>query len=179
MLSMATFAAEKKYGPVKVDGKWFVYDKNGKKAAGKDKEGYYALSQDGVVYYLTEKKVMFGRKKGDVYYHANGKKMDSTDTYSFKIELKARKLAYKITDPSMTLAQKKKKCFNWVMNKNYRQYRVFKNQKGWPAIYANDHFSKGFGDCHSDAGAFGYLCKALGYSEVYACADASTSAAHS
>ena len=43
----------------------------------------------------------------------------------------------------------------------------------WYAVQANDHFERGCGDCIADASAFAYLAKALGYKNVYICADGS------
>lgn len=51
-------------------------------------------------------------------------------------------------------------------------WRKFENTPGWPALYANDHFIRGRGNCHADASAFAYLAKALGYTNVYVCTDA-------
>lgn len=43
---------------------------------------------------------------------------------------------------------------------------------GLAGYFANDHFLHHNGDCVSDAGAFAYLAKAIGYKNVYVCADA-------
>ena len=51
------------------------------------------------------------------------------------------------------------------MAKPYVTRRSFTNEKGWPAVYANDHFVMGGGNCFSDAAAFAYLAKALGYTK--------------
>ena len=84
----------------------------------------------------------------------------------------ARKVIAKVTNSHMTKAQKLQACFNWVISKPYVTRRRFSNFPGWPAVFANDHFVLGGGNCHSDAGAFAYLAKALGYKNVYVCTDA-------
>ncbi len=46
----------------------------------------------------------------------------------------------------------------------YNIWRDFdQGGKDWPATFANDHFLHHNGDCVSDAGAFAYLAKAIGY----------------
>ena len=176
-----TAAAKKKktkYGPTKVKGKWYLYNKKGKKAAGTLKNGTYTCKQDKVTYYLTSKKVIEARKKGSTYYYANGKKMSEVDAYNFKTELTARKIAAKITKKCKTKADKKRACFDWVVAKYYCTPRKFTNTKGWPAVYANDHFKNGKGNCISDAAAFAYLAKAIGYKDVYVCTDSKTEGCH-
>lgn len=71
----------------------------------------------------------------------------------------------------MTQEQKLKACFDWVIKKPYVMRRKFVNEPGWPALYANDHFLLGGGNCESDACAFAYLAKAIGYTNIYVCTD--------
>ena len=93
----------------------------------------------------------------------------------------AKKIVSKITNSGMSSSQKLKACFDWVISKPYVTRRTFVNTPGWPAVFANDHFVLGGGNCHSDAAAFAYLAKALGYKNVYVCTDSSKagSSAHS
>ena len=73
----------------------------------------------------------------------------------------------------MSKSQKLQTCFNWVIKGYYNIWRDFdQGGKDWPATFANDHFLHHNGDCVSDAGAFAYLAKAIGYKNVYVCADA-------
>lgn len=83
----------------------------------------------------------------------------------------AKKIIAQITTPKMSNSQKLKACFDWVISKPYVTRRKFVNVAGWPATYANDHFVLGGGNCHSDASAFAYMAKALGYKNVYVCTD--------
>lgn len=84
---------------------------------------------------------------------------------------RARDIVAKVTNSQMTSSQKLKACFDWVISKPYVTRRKFVNTPGWPAVYANDHFVLGGGNCHADASAFAYLAKALGYQNVYVCTD--------
>ena len=86
---------------------------------------------------------------------------------------RAKKIAAEITNSSMSKSQKLQTCFNWVIKGYYNIWRDFdQGGKDWPATFANDHFLHHNGDCVSDAGAFAYLAKAIGYKNVYVCADA-------
>lgn len=84
----------------------------------------------------------------------------------------AEKIVAQVTNNGMSQAQKLKACFDWVISKPYVTRRTFSNFEGWPAVFANDHFVLGGGNCHSDAAAFAYLAKVLGYTNVYVCTDA-------
>lgn len=122
-------------------------------------------------YYLNEKGVLQVRKEGSKYYQANGKEMPKVEAQDFETLQTAKGIVTKITTKNMTKAQKFKKCFDWVISKPYITYRRFSNFSGWPAVYANDHFIRKGGNCQSDAAAFAYLAKALGYTKVYVCTD--------
>lgn len=101
----------------------------------------------------------------------NGNALSSAKIEEWKALRNAKAVVASITNDSMTKSQKIQACFNWVMRKPYATLRRFSNFEGWPATYANDHFEKGRGNCQSDAAAFAYLCKALGCTGVYVCAD--------
>ena len=97
-----------------------------------------------------------------------------------KAQKNAKKIVQTITTPAMTKSQKLRKCFDWVMAKPYVTRRTFARTDGWTAYFANDHFVLGGGNCHSDACAFGYLARAIGYENVYVCTDTTgTKDAHS
>ena len=168
-----TFQSKKSYfGPngARVTG----LQKIGKKRYYFNKKGIMQTGTKKVkstTYYLNEKGVLLAKKTGSKYYHANGRKMDRLQAQDFETLQTAKSIAARITTPQMTQAQKLKKCFDWVISKPYITYRGFSNFKGWPAVYANDHFIRKGGNCHSDAAAFAYLAKALGYQNVYVCVD--------
>ncbi len=123
------------------------------------------------IYYLNEKGALQASKKNGKYYHANGRAMDGLQSQDFETLQTAKSIAARITTPQMTGEQKLKACFDWVIAKPYVTYRVFGNFAGWPAVYANDHFLRGGGNCHADAAAFAYLAKAVGYKNIYVCVD--------
>ncbi|MBQ9180346.1 MAG: hypothetical protein IJ132_06055, partial [Firmicutes bacterium] len=75
--------------------------------------------------------------------------------------------------------RKLRRCFRYVMNFHYKTRRKFRRTKDWPAVYANDHFLKGSGNCHSDAAAFAYLAASCGYERVYIASDTSRSVSSS
>lgn len=132
-------------------------------------------------YYLDEKGVLQARKKGARYYHADGSAMDDVQALDLETFLRAKEIVGRITTPQMSRSQKLKTCFDWVISKPYVTRRVFSNFRGWPAVYANDHFILKGGNCQSDASAFAYMAKALGYRDIYVCADSDGTAglAHS
>lgn len=148
----------------------------------KIRKNYYYFDDRGIMqtgtikvkkttYYLDEKGVLEAYQKKSNYYHANGKKMSKTESLDFRTLQTAKSIVRKITNPHMSQEQKLKKCFDWVISKPYITRRTFSNTAGWPAVYANDHFLLGGGNCFADAAAFAYLAKALGYKKVYVCVD--------
>ena len=160
------------------------YYKNGKYLTGlkKVRNKTYLFSKRGVmltgtqkiknkVYYLNDKGVLQVKKLGNRYFYANGKKMSDVDAQDFATLQTAKEIVAQITNSSMTSAQKLKVCFDWVIKKPYWTWRTFSNFSGWPAVYAMDHFQRGRGNCMSDAAAFAYLAKAVGYKQVYVCVD--------
>lgn len=114
-----------------------------------------------------------GNTKG--LYDKNGKKVKAETAIAVESAAtleRAKQIVASITNPGMSSSQKLKACFDWVISKPYMTWRKFENTPGWPALYANDHFIRGRGNCHADASAFAYLAKALGYTNVYVCTDA-------
>ena len=160
------------------------FDANGVRATGLKKIGKYTyyfngkgIMQTGTVkvknntYYLKDNGQMEARKTGSKYYNASGKAMSKVQANDFETLQRAKGIVKKITTSKMTKSEKLKKCFDWVISKPYVTRRTFSNTAGWPAVYANDHFVMGGGNCFSDAAAFAYLAKALGYTKIYVCVD--------
>ena len=153
------------------------------------KKSYYfntkGIMQTGVkkvkntTYYLNDKGVLEARKTGSKYYDGSGKAMSKVKAQDFETLQNAKTIAAKITTSKMTKSEKLKKCFDWVISKPYVTRRVFTNFEGWPAVYANDHFVLGGGNCLADAAAFAYLAKAIGYTKIYVCTDSTGTRAHS
>ena len=112
-------------------------------------------------------------QNGNLYYDGDGKKLSDVKVQDIETLERAKKIAAEITNSSMSKSQKLQTCFNWVIKGYYNIWRDFdQGGKDWPATFANDHFLHHNGDCVSDAGAFAYLAKAIGYKNVYVCADA-------
>lgn len=130
---------------------------------------------DKNVYYFNTLGELQGYKAKGSYYNANDKQMSQSEQIVFKADIttlkRAKKIVAQITNDTMSKQEKLKKCFDWVISKPYATRRAFNNAKGWPAEYANDHFVSGRGNCFSDAAAFAYMAKALGYTDVYLCVD--------
>jgi len=101
-------------------------------------------------------------------------------TESDKTLYRALGVLASITTDEMTDDEKLQAAFNYVKRVPEFNTRV-PHYKGmdWPIVYANDVFvgtgagrtgTKG-GNCFSINAAFGYLARAIGYEEVYACHD--------
>ena len=167
-----------------INGKRYYFKEDGVRCSGLEKIGgkYYFFNQYGVMqtgivksgkttYYLLDNGVLEAEKVSSTYYYPNGKAMSKADGYEYETLQTAKKIAASETTSGMTKSEKLQKCFNWVMYKYYVTRRQFAFQDAWPALYANDHFLGGGGDCFSDACAFAYLAKALGYKNIYVCVD--------
>ena len=84
---------------------------------------------------------------------------------------RALKLVAKITKPGMTKEQKLRKCFDYLQTETSESNPRVPHYRGmdWPVIYADDIFTTGKGNCFSYAAAFGFMAKAIGYEDIYAC----------
>lgn len=151
-------------GLQKIGKKYYYFNKYGAMQIGTVKE-------KKTTYYLNDKGTLEAVQKKSILYYANGKKMTKTDAQDFRTLQTAKSIVKQITNSRMSQGEKLKKCFDWVISKPYVTRRTFSNVKGWPAVYANDHFLLGGGNCFADAAAFAYLAKALGYQKVYVCVD--------
>ncbi|MCR5005211.1 MAG: hypothetical protein K6A77_04850 [Clostridiales bacterium] len=164
-----------------------VLQKNG--IVGSKKEGYKYAGKDGAIDTSYTGIVKHGKeywycKKGafDFTYNAaityqkeswiiqNGIAKKATSTEDLTL-WRAMKVVAKITDSSMSKAEKLKVCFKYTQT-NYTEMnpRVpHYHGAGWVTLYANDMFVNGRGNCFSYAAAFGYMAKAIGYTNVYIC----------
>ena len=135
----------------------------------------------GVTYYIKPSGRVEVYKKGNAYYYPSGAMLNSDQVYEWETQLRARKIVSQITNNGMSAATKMLTCFNWVMEGYYATYHTEMGSAfftNWPAVFANDHFLTRSGDCLSDAGAFAYLCKALGYTDVCVAIDDYTLEGH-
>ena len=158
-------------GVQKIGRDTYIFGKNGAMRNGSVRVGTR-------VWYLTDDGKAEAYKEGKTYYYANGKKMSRVDAYDYETFQTAKRIAARITNDGMSKAQKLRRCFNWVMKKYYITKRKFTSAPGWIPLYANDHFHGKGGTCLSDAAAFGYLAKAVGYKNVYACLDSPRAGGH-
>ena len=129
-------------------------------------------AQDGTVYYYNTYNGLEAYAAGGVYYKPSGVAMTADEQEDYLALSNARALLPELVNDQMTEAEKLKACFDWVLHKPYVTYRTFQQTAVyWPATYANDHFTRQGGDCHADAAAFAYLCRAMGYTDVWVCLD--------
>ncbi len=151
-------------GLTAIGGKYYYFTNAGYMATG-------TFTVNGVTYYMSDDGVMERRKEKSQYYDSSNNPMSALEAQNLETLDTARRIISQITTPGMSQSEKLYACFRWVMSKPYATRRKFNNFDGWPAVYANDHFIYGSGNCQSDAAAFAYLAYALGYDNVYVCAD--------
>lgn len=157
-------------GLCRINAKYYLFDKNGVQKTGS------TVKMNGRTYYLNSDGICEAKKIGSssTLYKPNGQQMTKGQVMEYDTLKTARKIAAQITNDRMSKSEKLYACFKWVMAKNYRIHRVFSYQEGWAALFANDHFKTGTGDCVSDACAFAFLAKAIGYTNVYVGMDSAT-----
>lgn len=151
-------------GLLKIGKNYRFFASNGVMKTGTVKNGK-------VTYYISSKGLVEACKRGGSLYRPTGVKMPAYQAKEYNALLTARKVLASITSPGMSKSQKLRRCFNWVMEGYYHQYREYSNYAGWAADFANDHFKRKFngyrmGCCVSDAAALGYLALAIGYTDV-------------
>lgn len=155
------------------------------------------ITEAGRTYYIDNHgQIAYGWKKiGSYYYYLdreNGKMATSctvdgvqltkggqavsTNANIQKIQtmIKARNVVLQVTNPSDTLEQKIEKCFRWVFQFPYRQYRSVTpiyRQAGWEVTFANDIFDRHQGCCVSEAAATAFLFHECGCKTVYVATD--------
>ena len=113
---------------------------------------------------------------------ANGKAQKTAyNTEKIKTFIKARNIMLRETNTTDTVAQKKEKCFRWVMSCPYKQYRkvgASMKYSGWEMKFANDIFDNGKGCCGSTSAAFAFLAVECGSKNVYFCDDGVSTGGH-
>lgn len=157
-------------GVYRIDGHYYKFDKNGVMVTGwqKVKGGYSLFDRTGGR--RVENKTVDQIRIG-----ASGV-VDPSGTLLDRIKtmIKARNLMLQITSPTDSMAEKRYKCFMWVMHGTYHRYHYFsqlRSTPGWEVIYANDELDNHQGDCISDSAAIAFLFREIGYSGVYICHD--------
>ena len=131
--------------------------------------GYFIYKNN--LYYADPKGRLYqkkSRQNGQLYFTNSGA---ARKDYNALLKMRVMQIVSSSTNSGMSQSQKLKACFDWVIKKPYVMRRKFVNEPGWPALYANDHFLLGGGNCESDAAAFAYLAKAIGYTDIHVCTD--------
>ncbi len=160
--------AKKKF-VTRTNGKTYYFNASGEMATGwlkKRKEYYYLDRETGV---LAKGKTVDG-----VTLDREGKAVQTTFSISkMDTMITARKIMMETVNDQDTKPQKLQKVFNWVLKHPYRRYRTLKSarsSKTWMMTFANDVYKKGNGCCVSEACAFSFLAKEVGY-QPYVCDD--------
>lgn len=92
-----------------------------------------------VLYYINEKGIVEGWKRGRNYYNSNGRRLSGDREQQFTAYQNARKVVSRITNKKMTQEQKLRACFRWVMPFPRADWRLFaQGGKSWYATFAND-----------------------------------------
>lgn len=155
------------------------------------------LTESGKTYYVNQQgELLYGWNRiGNEYYYfdretasmASGTTVDGIaiqkdgtarkKTYYYsKIQtmIKARDIVTQITDSTDSKSEKIKKCFLWIFQFPYNQYRHLEplyTKEGWEIIFANDIFDRHQGCCVSEASALAFMFHECGYPIVYICHD--------
>ena len=180
-------------GYVTVGGKTYYYNANGviqkdglvgTKAEGfryADKNGVVNMTYTGIAqnskgyWYLKNGTLDFTLR---VAVSWGGSDWNVLDGKAYKVSTakdqtlhRALKLVSKLTTANMTKAQKLRKCFDYLQTQTSESNPRVPHYRGmdWPVVYANDIFTTGTGNCFSYAASLGFMAKAIGYEDVYAC----------
>lgn len=154
---------------VTIKNKAYYFDKRGEMFHGwlkKDKQYYYLnrttgrLVRKGKVDGIKIRggcavKTKFARKK-------------------VKTMMRAARIVKRITKPGDSKAQKRLKCYKYIMKFGYCRYRMLKpiyKKKGWEITFANDIFKRNGGCCVAESSALAFLFHECGYRNVYVCHD--------
>lgn len=88
--------------------------------------------------------------------------------YVTDFEKLVRQIIDEQTTPEMTIEEKRRACYDYVI-KRAQYVRTYERPQGdWTKNYAMDVYAKGTGNCYRYAAAFAYLCKELG-DDVHVC----------
>ncbi len=149
---------------------FYFFDSNGYRKTGIVKSGK-------TTYYINEKTGRAAQyKTGEKYYNADGTRRSVRLGYHIETYYYAKYYVRKVTDSSMTREEKLFACFLWASDFPYLWPRDFAYQENWVQLYANDFFQGSGGPCQSDASAFAYMAKVLGYKNVFVCLDSADDA---
>ncbi len=151
-------------------GSTYYIDKNGQPVCGWKKlgESYYYFDRENA-------KMASGCTVDGIRLKKSGQAVETNaNVQKIQTMIKARNIVLQVTKPSDTLEQKIKKCFLWVFQFPYRQYRRLNpiyRQPGWEVTFANDIFDRRQGCCVSEAAATAFLFHECGCKTVYVATD--------
>lgn len=149
---------------------YYLFDSNGYAQKG-------LVFSGGKTYYIRDSNYRITQiKVGSSYYNADGSPRDFSLGYDIDAYYYAKMYVEKLTTPSMSMSEKLYTCFMWAASFPYLDTREFYYQKDWVPLFAFDCFLGHGGPCYSNANAFAYMAKAIGYKNVYCCLDSATDA---
>lgn len=165
----------------KIKGKKYYFSEKGAAAVGLKQIGQdqYYFDEKGVMqtgWQKLGKRIAYFQKKtgkmvknkvvDGVKIKKNGyAKLTSVQKKQLKAEEKAREIAKKITNSSMSASQKLRACWNYMVSRQNFHYvrKEFSAYKGWEYDYAYQMLTGRGGNCYNFACAFAMLAKAVGY----------------
>ena len=149
---------------------YYVFDSDGNMQTGMVQKG-------GTVYFIKEKNGRITQyRTGTMYYNADGSPRDFSLGYDIEAYYYGKQAAQRVTNSSMSQEQKLFACFSWAAAFPYLDTHEFVYQANWVPLFAFDCFLGQGGPCYSNAAAFAYMAKAIGYKNVYVCLDTATDA---
>ena len=191
-------------GYVTIDGKMYYFDANGvmqkNGLVGSSREGWRYADANGVVqlnytglasnsagtWYVTngllDRTLRDAVTVGGVDYVVINGRAIKTNTEELKTLFLAMKLANRVADRSLSKSQRLRILFDYITGDVYTEMNPrLPDYTGmdWPIIYANDLLLNDEGNCMSYAALFGFLAKAIGYDNIYACYGGTVLAGHS
>ena len=178
---------------VKKKGVKYFKNQNGKLIKNqffcKGKNVYYVNSEGQVSLGWNKIKghyYFFDRKSGKMKYNMKVDRIKITkkgiaketelNIEIIKVYLKAQKIVQEVSKPTDSKADKLYKCYLWMAELPYKQFRTMKeaketNPNDWHVVFANDIFKSHQGCCASEACAFAYLAVVCEYEKVTICSD--------
>ena len=149
---------------------YYLFDSNGFMQTGMVEKG-------GIVYFIKEKNGRITQyRSGTIYYNADGSPRDFSLGYDTEAYYYGKSAASRVTNAYMSRQEKLFACFSWAAAFPYLDTHEFVYQANWVPLFAFDCFLGQGGPCYSNAAAFAYMAKAIGYKNVYVCLDTATDA---
>lgn len=163
-------------GWFQLNGDWYYCD-NGVK-----RHSWCSIGGDNYFFDRDTGVMAYNTRVDGIRLYGDGTAAD--DDYSaekVRTLITAKNIVARITDPDDSIETKKLKCFYWVMDFPYRQYRYVgasMQYEGFEMLFANDIFERGAGCCGSTSYAFAFLAVECGCEDVYVCDDGVSDSGH-